>query len=181
MTASNHIQSRGERKNRARHPVQLIANPKIDTIIPLPPPIKPNIKFQGSQHNISGLFEAREAKGSQEVKVKVNVKQSTATMMLSKHAKPINSNGPARALSVMSSNAFGRTQPQHHQLQQHRTILGLIPALDKRIYRLAKGVMPPISKTEQIALGCGTIGKSNIMYRTFLDCSIHTGYSTCTR
>lgn len=83
--------------------------------------------------------------------------------MLSKHAKPMNSNGPARALSVMSSNAFGlgRTQPQHHQLQQQRTILGLIPALDKRLYRLAKGVMPPISKTEQIALGCGTIGKSN--------------------
>lgn len=53
-----------------------------------------------------------------------------------------------------------QTQPQHqqHLLQQKRTILGLIPAIDKRLYRLAKGVMPPISKTEQIALGCGTIG-----------------------
>lgn len=45
-----------------------------------------------------------------------------------------------------------------HQQQQSRSILGISKALDKRLYRLAKGVMPSISKTEQIALGCGTIG-----------------------
>lgn len=44
------------------------------------------------------------------------------------------------------------------QLQQHRTILGFSDAVDRRLYRAAKGVMPAISKTEQIALGCGTIG-----------------------
>ena len=47
---------------------------------------------------------------------------------------------------------------QHHQQQQHRTLLGISSALDKQLYRAAKGVMPAISKTEQIALGCGTIG-----------------------
>lgn len=44
------------------------------------------------------------------------------------------------------------------QSQQKRTILGISKALDKRLYRAAKSVMPAISKTEQIALGCGTIG-----------------------
>jgi alkylation response protein AidB-like acyl-CoA dehydrogenase len=44
------------------------------------------------------------------------------------------------------------------QQQQRRTILGLSKAIDKRLYRAAKSVMPAISKTEQIALGCGTIG-----------------------
>ena len=43
-------------------------------------------------------------------------------------------------------------------LEQRRTFLGISKAIDKRAYRMAKGVMPPISKTEQIALGCGTIG-----------------------
>jgi alkylation response protein AidB-like acyl-CoA dehydrogenase len=42
--------------------------------------------------------------------------------------------------------------------QQRRTILGVSKALDRRLYRAAKSVMPAISKTEQIALGCGTIG-----------------------
>ena len=42
--------------------------------------------------------------------------------------------------------------------QQVRTILGVSSALDRRLYRMAKSVMPTISKTEQIALGCGTIG-----------------------
>eukprot|EP00574_Skeletonema_japonicum_P002788 CAMPEP_0201714226 /NCGR_PEP_ID=MMETSP0593-20130828/790_1 /ASSEMBLY_ACC=CAM_ASM_000672 /TAXON_ID=267983 /ORGANISM="Skeletonema japonicum, Strain CCMP2506" /LENGTH=811 /DNA_ID=CAMNT_0048203491 /DNA_START=150 /DNA_END=2586 /DNA_ORIENTATION=+ len=46
----------------------------------------------------------------------------------------------------------------HHQLSQRRTLLGLVHAIDKRVYRWAKGVLPPISKTENIALGCGTIG-----------------------
>eukprot|EP00577_Skeletonema_sp_RCC1716_P005653 CAMPEP_0113429332 /NCGR_PEP_ID=MMETSP0013_2-20120614/32387_1 /TAXON_ID=2843 ORGANISM="Skeletonema costatum, Strain 1716" /NCGR_SAMPLE_ID=MMETSP0013_2 /ASSEMBLY_ACC=CAM_ASM_000158 /LENGTH=800 /DNA_ID=CAMNT_0000318035 /DNA_START=73 /DNA_END=2471 /DNA_ORIENTATION=- /assembly_acc=CAM_ASM_000158 len=46
----------------------------------------------------------------------------------------------------------------HHQLDQRRTLLGLVHAIDKRVYRWARGVLPPISKTENIALGCGTIG-----------------------
>ena len=36
--------------------------------------------------------------------------------------------------------------------------MGLVHAIDKRVYRWAKSVLPPISKTENIALGCGTIG-----------------------
>ena len=43
-------------------------------------------------------------------------------------------------------------------VEQRRTILGISKAVDKRLYRMAKSVMPAISKTEQIALGCGTIG-----------------------
>lgn len=42
--------------------------------------------------------------------------------------------------------------------QQQRTLMGISKALDKRLYRAAKSVMPAISKTEEIALGCGTIG-----------------------
>jgi hypothetical protein len=42
--------------------------------------------------------------------------------------------------------------------QQRRGILGISNFIDKRLYRMAKNVMPAISKTEQIALGCGTIG-----------------------
>jgi acyl-CoA dehydrogenase len=58
----------------------------------------------------------------------------------------------------LPSVLLSRSNDGHlHSLQQNRTILG-IPAIDKRIYRWAKSVMPPISKTEQIALGCGTIG-----------------------
>ena len=30
--------------------------------------------------------------------------------------------------------------------------------ISKALYKASKSVMPPISKTEQIALGCGTIG-----------------------
>lgn len=41
---------------------------------------------------------------------------------------------------------------------QRRTIMGISKALDRRLYRMAKGVMPAISQTEQVALGCGTIG-----------------------
>jgi hypothetical protein len=77
-----------------------------------------------------------------------------------------------------------QTQPQHqqHLLQQKRTILGLIPAIDKRLYRLAKGVMPPISKTEQIALGCGTIGKlrkNELENRRSCLSAMHSGLSIC--
>ena len=44
--------------------------------------------------------------------------------------------------------------------QQRRTLLGLVHAVDRGVYRWAQGVLPPISKTENIALGCGTIGES---------------------
>jgi len=57
---------------------------------------------------------------------------------------------------AMAARILGSTSSQH--TEQRRTILGISKALDKRLYRLAKGVMPPISKTEEIALGCGTIG-----------------------
>ena len=43
---------------------------------------------------------------------------------------------------------------------QQRTLVGLVHAIDKRVYRWAQSVLPPISKTENIALGCGTIGES---------------------
>jgi alkylation response protein AidB-like acyl-CoA dehydrogenase len=58
--------------------------------------------------------------------------------------------------SAIAARAVGASNSKH--VEQRRTILGISKALDKRLYRLAKGVMPAISKTEQIALGCGTIG-----------------------
>ena len=70
------------------------------------------------------------------------------------------SRGPAAASSLTSSNLTpSSTNNQNHQLEQRRTLLGLVHAIDKRVYRWAKGVLPPISKTENIALGCGTIGE----------------------
>lgn len=41
---------------------------------------------------------------------------------------------------------------------QTRNIVGISHAIDKRFYRWAKSILPPISATEKIALGCGTIG-----------------------
>lgn len=55
-----------------------------------------------------------------------------------------------------SSNNDNKSSPHS---QQQRNIFGLSHAIDKRFYRWAKGVLPPISKTENIALGCGTIGE----------------------
>ena len=49
---------------------------------------------------------------------------------------------------------------------QYKTILGISKVLEKRLYTMAKGVMPAISQTEKVALGCGTIG---------FDCHIFTG------
>ena len=49
---------------------------------------------------------------------------------------------------------------------QYKTILGISKVLEKRLYTMAKGVMPAISQTEKVALGCGTIG---------FDCDIFTG------
>jgi alkylation response protein AidB-like acyl-CoA dehydrogenase len=64
-----------------------------------------------------------------------------------------------RTLSPLSaSQNFLNQKPNQNTQQQSRNIVGLVHAIDKRIYRWAKGVLPPISKTEQIALGCGTIG-----------------------
>jgi len=58
-------------------------------------------------------------------------------------------------LAPSLSNAHNSDGPR---FEQRRTLLGLAHAVDKRVYRWAKGVLPPISKTENIALGCGTIG-----------------------
>ena len=62
----------------------------------------------------------------------------------------------AKATSQLAARVVGSTSSQH--VEQRRTILGLSKAVDKRLYRMAKGVMPTISQTEQTALGCGTIG-----------------------
>lgn len=59
---------------------------------------------------------------------------------------------------IKSTKAVAVARRSLVQLQQRRGILGISQAVDKRLYRMAKSVMPAISKTEQIALGCGTIG-----------------------
>lgn len=59
----------------------------------------------------------------------------------------------ATAVGRYSASAIGNSSNI-----QRRTILGISKFLDKRLYRMAKGVMPTISQTEQVALGCGTIG-----------------------
>lgn len=65
----------------------------------------------------------------------------------------------AAGTAKMALRAAGATTTATSQhVEQRRTIMGISKALDKRLYRLAKGVMPTISKTEQVALGCGTIG-----------------------
>ena len=69
--------------------------------------------------------------------------------MLASSSRRVATRNTAVAVSV-------QLQPPQHQ--QRRTILGVSKSIDKRLYRAAKGVMPTISKTEQIALGCGTIG-----------------------
>lgn len=76
---------------------------------------------------------------------------------------PTTTTALASATTKMAVRAAGATQTtacmgQSKTVEQRRTILGISKALDKRLYRMAKGVMPTISKTEQIALGCGTIG-----------------------
>jgi hypothetical protein len=48
--------------------------------------------------------------------------------------------------------------PPSSLVGQRRTLLGVVHAIDQRVYRWAQSVLPPISKTENIALGCGTIG-----------------------
>ena len=51
-----------------------------------------------------------------------------------------------------------KEQSKANVSQQNRSIVGLAHAIDKRVYRWAKSLMAPISNTEQIALGSGTIG-----------------------
>ena len=65
----------------------------------------------------------------------------------------------ARPLAVLGG---GNGQPGRRG-GQTRGILGVSHAIDKRVYRWAKGVLPPISKTENIALGSGTIGETRAM------------------
>jgi alkylation response protein AidB-like acyl-CoA dehydrogenase len=77
-------------------------------------------------------------------------------MMLSKGIRPTSA---IKTLSVTSSSILSlKKEVGGHRAQQSRTILGISNAIDKRLYRMAKGVMPSISQTEQTALGCGTIG-----------------------
>ncbi|GFH62165.1 acyl-CoA dehydrogenase-like protein [Chaetoceros tenuissimus] len=59
----------------------------------------------------------------------------------------------SRAVACTLSSNYQNNKPF-----QQRNIVGISHAIDKRLYRMAKGVMPPISQTEQIALGSGTIG-----------------------
>jgi alkylation response protein AidB-like acyl-CoA dehydrogenase len=64
-----------------------------------------------------------------------------------------------RQLSVLSTSSYGLKKERKVKLsQQERSIVGIAHAIDKHVYRWAKSLMPPISKTEQIALGSGTIG-----------------------
>ena len=82
----------------------------------------------------------------------------------------------ARSLSVLSAPPGGSLTAHHrqsqHQLQQQRTLLGFVNAIDKRVYQWAKRQMPPISKTEQIALGCGTIGAFLFLCLLLMACRI---------
>lgn len=88
-----------------------------------------------------------------------------------------------RSLSVLSAPPGGAkanhafSNQSQHQLQQQRTLLGFVHAIDKRVYQWAKRQMPPISKTEQIALGCGTIGA----FRLFAFCSVSSACLSMTR
>jgi len=63
----------------------------------------------------------------------------------------------SKKLAFASSPAYVHNF-QHNNITQRRTILGISQTLDKYLYRMARGVMPTISQTEQVALGCGTIG-----------------------
>ena len=103
---------------------------------------------------------------------------STHAIMLSSRATvraSLSGRASVRALSVLSSHSTSPFAPaastRHNNnnygphSQQQRTLLGLVHAIDKRVYRWAQGVLPPISKTENIALGCGTIGESSHLER----------------
>lgn len=80
-------------------------------------------------------------------------------MIVSKHA--LNQTTKQwRTLSPLSSSSTNINSPNisGHQKSQSRNFLGYIGPLDRQVYKWSKSVLPPISKTEKIALGCGTIG-----------------------
>ena len=78
-------------------------------------------------------------------------------MMLSRTSN-ILSKKSIRSVPVFSSSENIILHRTNGQRLQNRNIVGLVHAIDKRIYRLCKSIMPPISKTEEIALASGTIG-----------------------
>lgn len=63
-----------------------------------------------------------------------------------------------RSVSVFSSSENIILHRSNDRRLQSRNIVGLVHAVDKRIYRMCKSIMPSISKTEEIALASGTIG-----------------------
>jgi len=75
-------------------------------------------------------------------------------MMLTKAVRHFNKGARAskvlRPAFVLCQNTTSNNLSIYSQ--QKRNLFG------KTLYNLARGVMPPISKTEQVALGCGTIG-----------------------
>lgn len=83
---------------------------------------------------------------------KVESKRQTHKIMMQQQ---ILKGTASRSLVTLSPSSAFHEQPTMRlgqQHQQNRTFL------TKAMFKLARGVMPPISKTEQIALGCGTIG-----------------------
>ena len=54
-------------------------------------------------------------------------------------------------ISTLAPSAILRSNNNYKYTQQ-RSIVGLVNAIDKRIYRFCKTLMPPISATEQTAL-----------------------------
>jgi hypothetical protein len=59
----------------------------------------------------------------------------------------------SKAATTTWARQVARANSPAYRLQQQRGILGLVNAIDTRAYRMAKGVMPTISATEQTALG----------------------------
>ena len=91
-----------------------------------------------SKNTINAISKARYSRCAT-----TNISAPTSLLLTSPHVSSFN----------------GRTaHMSNNTLQQTRNIVGLVSFIDKRVYRWAKSVMPPISKTEQIALGSGTIG-----------------------
>ena len=70
----------------------------------------------------------------------------------------------APSATCVNGNQFKSNGKSSPHCQQQRTLFGLSYAIDKRFYRWAKSVLPPISKTENIALGCGTIGELSTLH-----------------
>ena len=94
------------------------------------------------------------------------IRASTLSTKSSIRSLSLLSNNNSSLLNGLSSTHNGALNNSNNQAlngqQQSRSLVGLVHAIDKRVYRWAKGVLPPISKTENIALGCGTIGKCSV-------------------